>query len=284
MLTSKIKPDEMTQQPLISILMPAYNAAKYIEDAIKSVITQGYKNWELIIIDDGSTDETAALVKAYSDDRVRYFNQINQGVSAARNKALEVMQGDFFCFLDADDCFPENALAKQLDYMLQHPDCTILGGLVRITNTNLSNTLRFFQPTFSGNPFREYVRLKNTCFFGITGFVRRTSDQVYRFQTEITHGEDLLFYIDLTANPSTQFNSCSFETYICRSSNTSAMANLSGLGRGYAFLYRHIRDKQYGTGMDRCILKWKIFRIMTLSYLKKRQYFRTIESFKYLFL
>lgn len=272
----------MTSQPLISILMPAYNAATYVVEAIQSVTSQGYPNWELIIIDDGSTDDTKALVHTFQDSRIRYLYQENQGVSAARNKALELMQGDFFCFLDADDCFPENALAKQLDYMLQHPDCTILGGLVRISNTNLSNTLRFFQPTFSGNPFREYVRLKNTCFFGITGFVRRTSDQVYRFQTEITHGEDLLFYIDLTANPSTQFNSCSFETYICRSSNTSAMANLSGLGRGYAFLYRHIRDKRYGTGMDRCILKWKIFRIMTLSYLKKRQYLRAFQSFKYL--
>lgn len=274
----------MTQQPLISILMPAYNAAKYIEDAIKSVITQGYKNWELIIIDDGSTDESAALVSSISDQRIKYFYQKNQGVSAARNKALEIMQGDFFSFLDADDCFPENALANQVEYMLQHPDCTILGGRVRTRNADFSQTLRFFQPTFSGNPLREYVRLKDTCFFSITGFVRRAPVQMYRFQTELTHGEDLLFYIDLAADPSTQFHSCSFETYVYRSSDGSAMANLPGLGRGYAFLYRYIRENKYGTRLDRCILKWKILRIMTLSYLKKRQYLRALQSFKYLFL
>jgi teichuronic acid biosynthesis glycosyltransferase TuaG len=272
----------MSEAPLISILMPAYNAATYVVEAIQSVISQGYPNWELIIIDDGSTDDTKALVHTFQDSRIRYLYQENQGVSAARNKALELMQGDFFCFLDADDCFPENALANQVEYMLQHPDCTILGGRVRIENGDFSLTQRFFQPTFSGNPMREYVRLKNTCFFSITGFVRRIPDERYRFQPQLTHGEDLLFYIDLAANPTTQFHSCTFETYRYRNSDTSAMANLTGLGRGYAFLYRYIRDNQYGTRMDRCILKWKIFRIMTLSYLKKRQYLRAFQSFKYL--
>jgi glycosyltransferase involved in cell wall biosynthesis len=264
--------------------MPAYNAANFVSRAIESVLGQGYTHWELLIVDDGSTDQTALRIEDFDDPRIHYIYQENQGVSAARNAALGRMQGDFFCFLDADDCFPQDALQIQVNYMLQHPECTLLGGCVRVMNSDLSENIRMFQPTFRGKPLKEYIRLSQSCFFSVTGFVRRMPDHNYRFQEKLTHGEDLLFYIELASNPDTCFHTITDETYIYRSSRNSAMSNLDGLSKGYETLYRHIRKNRYGNAFDLYVLKSKIFKVMLLSYLKKREYLQAFKTVKLLFL
>ncbi|MBK8309957.1 MAG: glycosyltransferase family 2 protein [Chitinophagaceae bacterium] len=84
--------------PLISVIMPAYNVSFYIADSIQSVVDQTYSNWELLIINDGSTDNTAEVVQKFTDPRIRYFEKENGGVSSARNVGLDEMKGDFFAF------------------------------------------------------------------------------------------------------------------------------------------------------------------------------------------
>ena len=97
--------------PLFSIIIPTYNRANFICTAIESVIGQTYKNWELIIVDDGSTDNTKEIVLSFNDDRVRYIYQENQERSAARNNGINNAKGDYICFLDSDDVFKINHLA-----------------------------------------------------------------------------------------------------------------------------------------------------------------------------
>lgn len=91
--------------PFFSIIIPTYNRAHFLDRTISSVINQTYKNWELLIVDDGSTDNTKEVVQEYSlsDDRVIYIYQENKKVSAARNNGLRIAQGDYLCFLDSDD-------------------------------------------------------------------------------------------------------------------------------------------------------------------------------------
>ena len=101
----------------ISIIMPSYNYAWCIKQAIDSVLRQDYKNWELIIVDDGSDDKTKELVLSFSDERIRYFFQENRGVSSARNKGVIESRGDWIAFLDSDDCWKEKKLEKQLKFM-----------------------------------------------------------------------------------------------------------------------------------------------------------------------
>jgi hypothetical protein len=91
--------------PLISVIIPAYNQARYIRQSITSVIAQTYPHLEIIVIDDGSTDETAQLVGNIHDPRLRYFYQENQGLSAARNAGIRIAKGDYFSYLDSDDLF-----------------------------------------------------------------------------------------------------------------------------------------------------------------------------------
>lgn len=90
--------------------MPTYNREKTVGRAIKSVLEQTYKDWELIVIDDGSKDNTKELISTYRNSRIRYFYQENQGRSAARNKGISLATGDYICFLDSDDIFYNNHL------------------------------------------------------------------------------------------------------------------------------------------------------------------------------
>ena len=91
------------KQPSVSVIIPVYNSSKWIEKTIESVLCQTYGDLETVIVDDGSTDDTAEIVKKYKNRAVRYFYQKNKGVSAARNKGIEVAGGKYIALLDHDD-------------------------------------------------------------------------------------------------------------------------------------------------------------------------------------
>ena len=105
---------------LVSVIMPTYNCANFIGETIESVLNQTYKNWELIIVDDCSKDNTEEVVNNYiiKDNRIKYHRfKENQGAAMARTKAMELAQGNYMAFLDSDDLWVKNKLEKQLKYM-----------------------------------------------------------------------------------------------------------------------------------------------------------------------
>ena len=108
---------------LISVIIPAYNHAKYLSEAIQSVLNQTYQNFEILIVDDGSTDNTRQVVQNYTDQRIKYIYQENRGLAASRNAGLRVTQGEYVAFLDADDIFLPHKLEVQLDWFEAHPSC-----------------------------------------------------------------------------------------------------------------------------------------------------------------
>ncbi len=89
--------------PTVSVIMPVYNGEKYIRQAIDSVLSQSYKDWELIVVDDGSTDKTSKILESYHDPRISCLHQSNQGLSSARNAGISKVRGEYVAFLDADD-------------------------------------------------------------------------------------------------------------------------------------------------------------------------------------
>lgn len=107
---------------LVSVMMPAYNAGRYIADAIQSVVAQSYPHWELLVVDDGSTDETAAIAAGVADPRIRLLRKENGGESTARNMALEHARGEFVAFLDADDAWFPHHLDVTVGYLRTHTD------------------------------------------------------------------------------------------------------------------------------------------------------------------
>nr|WP_240481087.1 glycosyltransferase [Ectothiorhodospira sp. BSL-9] len=108
-------------QPKVSILIPSYNTAQFISESINSVLDQDYPNKEVIVIDDGSTDETLNILAAYGD-RIRVIQQGNQGAAVARNRGLDVAQGHYIAFLDSDDIWLPAKLSTQIAYLEAHPE------------------------------------------------------------------------------------------------------------------------------------------------------------------
>lgn len=111
------------EKGLVSVITPTYNCADFIGETIESVQSQIYQNWEMIIVDDCSTDNTKEVVDKYisKDSRIKYFClKNNSGAAVARTKAMELASGEYMAFLDSDDIWPEDKLKKQLYFMKEH--------------------------------------------------------------------------------------------------------------------------------------------------------------------
>ena len=106
---------------LVSIIMPTYNCARFIRESIDSVLAQTYTNWELIIVDDSSTDNTAEMIANFNDPRIHYLrNEQNEGAALTRNKALRAVKGRYIAFLDSDDLWHPDKLERQIAFMEQN--------------------------------------------------------------------------------------------------------------------------------------------------------------------
>ena len=115
-----------TEKVKVSVIIPLYNAKEYMEKSILSVREQTYENLEIILVNDGSTDDTALVCENYSklDKRIRVVNQENAGPGAARNRGLEEATGEFICFVDSDDKLVASAIEIMLHFM--EPECDVI--------------------------------------------------------------------------------------------------------------------------------------------------------------
>jgi glycosyltransferase involved in cell wall biosynthesis len=178
--------------------MPAYNAGRYIRASIESVLNQTYRDFELIIINDGSTDNTEEIIKKYDDYRIVYIHQNNAGVSSARNTGLKKTKGDYITFLDSDDLWIPDKLERQLEFY--HKKCSGNIGLV------FSNYY-FFTDTIEHAwivDYRDYFNLENTVeklliydFIGtLTVMIKREAFNDIGYFDESLHGpEDWDYWI-----------------------------------------------------------------------------------------
>jgi len=108
------------EHPLVSVIIPVYNGARYLRAALESVFAQTYRPFEVIVVDDGSVDDSGDIAQSFPE--VRYLRQENQGVAAARNNAIDAARGEFFAFLDQDDLWTPEKLRLQIGHLLSHPD------------------------------------------------------------------------------------------------------------------------------------------------------------------
>lgn len=123
------------QAPLISVLMPAYNCEAYVLEAVSSMLSQSFADFELLVIDDGSTDSTSKLLGAVHDPRLRLVsNERNIGLIGTLNRGLELAKGRYIARMDADDISAPGRLEKQVLYLEEHPDVHVLGSMVNLIN------------------------------------------------------------------------------------------------------------------------------------------------------
>lgn len=144
--------------PSISVVIPGYNNGAFIADTLATVLNQTHQPDEIIVIDDGSTDDTERVVKSFSDARIRYHRQENQGVSVARNHGISLARSELIAFLDSDDRWRPHTLERQLQLMIECPQAICcFGNFVRFENTSgqyLPDQFTFY-PELSRVPARH---------------------------------------------------------------------------------------------------------------------------------
>jgi glycosyltransferase involved in cell wall biosynthesis len=186
----------VSQFPLVSVVIPAYNVALYLEDAVKSLQSQTYTHLHIIIVNDGSKDNTAEVADRLvaEDPRIEVIHKANAGVSAARNDALRAVKGEYVCFLDADDAYLPQKVEKQVAYLQAHPDTA----LVYSDNYNGDVNLKPVGEAVSNHPpvpFKEAFMYRN--WFSPIAPMLRTSlvKKVGFFDATLHGGEDWDYWI-----------------------------------------------------------------------------------------
>lgn len=119
---------------ILSVLLPVYNAEKYVFDAIESVLNQTYKDFEFIIINDGSTDRSLEIIKSFDDSRILLIDQKNAGLAKTLNRGLHLARGKYIARMDADDICMRSRFEEQINYLTVHPEIGLLGTAVELIN------------------------------------------------------------------------------------------------------------------------------------------------------
>ena len=132
----------MVLNPLISVILPVYNAEKFLNESINSILEQTYTHFELIIVNDGSTDTSQSIIDHYTDPRIRKINHTqNKGLVASLNEAINNAEGDFIVRMDADDIAFKDRVQKQVQYLLDHPAIDIVGTHAVFFETNTQSPM-----------------------------------------------------------------------------------------------------------------------------------------------
>lgn len=184
---------------LLSVVMAAFNAEKYIKEAIDSILKQSYTDFEFIIINDGSTDNTLAIIESYTDHRIKIINQQNVGLSKSLNRGIALATGEFIARIDADDSSLPHRLEKQMEFITKHSEIVLLGTNARIMDdegnylytSNLESSVEHPSIFETSNPFfHSSVVFKKTIFEKCGGY----NEEI------IQHFEDKLLWAKMFAH------------------------------------------------------------------------------------
>lgn len=190
----------MEQTQLVSVIVPLYNAEKYIEETMESILNQTYKNIEIVIVDDGSKDQSSSIVKNFKKkypEQIKYILQENQGVSVARNTGIENANGEYISFLDSDDLWHSTKIEKQMESMHKNNMNACYCGYMNFyeeTGEKVENTTNFVK----GNMTKAF--LTHQVFAQTSTWIFKKSivmDHNIRFTPGCSWGEDLEFLFKL---------------------------------------------------------------------------------------
>jgi GT2 family glycosyltransferase len=187
------------KMPIISVIIPAYNAERTILETIESVQQQTFSDFEMIVINDGSTDKTLELLGTVKDHRLRLFSYKNGGVSVARNCGISHATGEFIAFLDTDDLWTSDKLELQLAALQQHSEAGVAYSWTHFMDEQGKSFHADEHICFEGNVYAKLL-IGNFIGSGSNPLIRRQAiESVGEFDSTITHGEDWDLYLRLAA-------------------------------------------------------------------------------------
>ena len=192
------------ENPKVSVLIPSYNQERVIEQTVLSALTQDYDNLEVVVSDDASLDRTPQLLKElqeqYSDRLKVFLHPTNLGVTRNHTRGLLECHGDFVAFQDGDDLFLPGKITKQVQFMLDHPECTISSHDVDVFDSESGKTLYLWSQRFGQREgrIRELVRYGNY-LSSVSVMVRRSHLPEYGYDDRIRIGSDWLLWLEALA-------------------------------------------------------------------------------------
>lgn len=188
-------------QPLVTVLMPVYNGQSYLREAIQSILEQTYINFELLIMDDGSTDQSAEIVKSYRDKRIKlYQSEKNEGISKTLNKGIKLSRGQYIARMDSDDISHPDRFMHQVTFLEEHPEIGVLGS--GIENLKDNRTGKKKQWPESDAEIKINLLFQNP-FFHSTVMVRRSLMNDIRYPENMRYAQDFGLWVSLA--PCTHF-------------------------------------------------------------------------------
>ena len=270
-------------QDLISIIVPVYNTEKYLDQCIQSVLAQTYTNWELLLIDDGSTDSSGAICDKHAteDSRIKVLHKENTGVSDSKNKALDIAQGDYIMFLDSDDywcmdnCLEQLiATSKKLNADIVRGEYKAVDGAGDLLFERAVNAAKRQAVNQSLAPYQFLTEIIQGEFFLWLSLIKRSAIQNIRFNTHRIFLEDAEFLLLLLSNkliciyqPLRFYNYRKHATAVTVKPNPIKLKNAFEFS-SFCFIQAHnnIEDPQLSTECARIGIKNYLFDIKTITY------------------
>ena len=187
--------------PQVTIVIPAYNSMSYLPQTLESVFQQTYEDFEVIVVNDGSTDETEKYVSSLNDPRLKLINQANQGLSGARNTGITNAQGKYIAFLDADDLWKPSKLAKQVRCLEERSEVGLVYTWTALADQNCKPTGRLIVSDAEGDVWLQLLTELNFIGCGSTPLIRKNCfETVGLFDLELVVTEDWDMWLRIAAN------------------------------------------------------------------------------------
>lgn len=184
--------------PYFSIVIPVYNKENFVAKTVKSVLNQTFNDFEIIIVNDGSTDQSEAEISALKDSRIRYYSKKNEGVAFARNFGIQKASSDFICFLDADDYWYPNFLETMHNFISKHPEQKVFASAIEIETKNNCIKAHYSIPKTSEFEIVNFFEAsQKECVLWTSSVCIHKSvlEEVGIFDTNIKHGEDTELWV-----------------------------------------------------------------------------------------
>lgn len=224
---------------MISVIIPLYNKEKQIAEALRSVIKQTYQDFEIIVVNDGSTDGSLEEASKVDDSRIKIYNQSNGGVSRARNKGIELAKGEYIAFLDADDAWAKDYLTMQMELVQNYPDCAVFATGYRFSEPNghlsdpIIRLLHIDDDSGVVDNYFEICSCSHPLVTSISVLIRRDAiREVGGFPVGVASGEDLLTWARLICRYRLAF--------------TKRVGAVYNLGEGYDYTKKPPRRQDKG--------------------------------------
>jgi glycosyltransferase involved in cell wall biosynthesis len=228
---------------MVSVVMPVYNGIQYLGAAIDSVLNQTHKDFEFLIIDDGSTEDVVNFIKSYTDDRIVFVSRENRGLGATLNQLVGLAKYDLIFRMDADDICDPQRIELQLNYMNNNPSVVICGGAIKFLVENVVID-GFFPVTEHSSIRKSLLQARFPLCHPSIVFRKKIFDKIGGYRLDGA-GEDLDFFLRMS-EVGVSANIREFILYYRLSKNSLALRKAKDLEIGYAYALHAARDRRLG--------------------------------------